>query len=116
MRRLRGQAGQATIEFAGMTFWLLLAALFVWQSALVGWSFVSATNAARTAARLYSRTGDQSQAIDDAKKSLSGVLSSGANISFAGDRAEVSVDIPLFLPGLDPGLSAHGTALMPHTG
>jgi pilus assembly protein CpaE len=114
--RRHGEAGQATIEFAGMTFWILLAALFVWQAALVGWSFVSATNAARTAARLYSRTGDQSQAIQDAKKSLSGSLSSNANIYFNGDRAEVSVPIPLFVPGLNPGLTAHGDALMPHTG
>ena len=114
--RRHGEAGQATIEFAGMTVWILLAALFVWQAALVGWSFVSATNAARTAARLYSRTGDQNQAIQDAKNSLSGSLSSDAHVWFSDGRAEVSVPIPLFLPGLHPGLNADGDALMPHTG
>jgi pilus assembly protein CpaE len=117
MRRLRrGEAGQATVEFAGMTFWILVAAIFVWQAGLVAWSFVSATNAARTAARLYSRTGDTNQAIDDARKSLSGLLSKGAHIYFNGDTAEVDVKIPLFLPGLQPGMAAHGDAEMPHTG
>lgn len=117
MRRLgHGEAGQATIEFAGMTFWILVAALFVWQAGLVAWSFVSATNAARTGARLYSRTGDQTQSIDDAKKSLAGVLSQHANISFDGDTVQVYVDIPIFLPGLSLGLRAHGDAEMPHTG
>jgi Flp pilus assembly protein TadG len=114
--RRHREAGQATIEFAGMTLWLAIAALFAWQAGLVAWSFVSATNAARTAARLYSRTGDQTQAIDDARKSLSGILSSGADIRFRGDQAVVKVKIPLFLPGLHPGLWADGDAEMPHTG
>ena len=114
--RWHGESGQATVEFAGMAIWITVAALFVWQAGVVAWSFVSATNAARTAARLYSRTGDTNQAIDDARKSLSGVLSKGANIRFNGDTAEVDVKIPLFLPGLQPGLTAHGDAEMPHTG
>lgn len=114
--RHNGEAGQATIEFAGMTVWLLIAAVFAWQLGLVAWSFVSATNAARTAARLYSRTGDTQQAEQDAKKSLSGVLSSGASVSFTGDTAEVQVKIPLLIPGINPGLVAHGDAAMPHTG
>ena len=113
---VRSETGQATIEFAAMTFWLVLAAVFAWQLGLVAWSFVSATNAARTAARLYSRTGDTQQAIDDAKKSLSGILSSGANVRFQGDQAQVDVQIPLFIPGIHPGLVAHGDAEMPHTG
>jgi len=113
---VRSESGQATLEFAGMTVWLLLAALFAFQLGLVAWSFVSATNAARTAARLYSRTGDKQQAEDDAKKSLSGVLSNGASVSFVGDTAEVDVKIPLFIPIIHPGLVAHGDAEMPHTG
>ena len=115
-KRLRSGSGQATIEFAGMTFWIVIAALFAWQLGLAAWSFVSATNAARTAARLYSRTGDTQQAADDAKKSLSGVLSNGAYVGFNGDTAEVKVKIPLLIPGLDTGLEAHGDAEMPHTG
>ena len=114
--RRGGQAGQATIEFAGMTLWLAIAALFAWQLGLAAWSFVSATNAARTAARLYSRVGDQSQAVDDARKSLSGVLSSDAKVWFDGDTAHVRVKIPLLLPGLHSGLEAKGDAEMPHTG
>lgn len=114
--RLPSQSGQATVEFTAMTFWIVLAAVFAWQLGLAAWSFVSATNAARTAARLYSRTGDTQQAADDAKKSLSGILSSGARVWFDGDTAEVQVKIPLFIPGIHPGLAAHGDAEMPHTG
>lgn len=114
--RVRDNSGQATIEFAGMALWLVIAALFAWQLGLVAWSFVSANNAARTAARLFSRTGDTQQAADDAKKSLSGVLSSGASVGFQGNTAEVQVKIPLVLPGLPSGLVAHGDAEMPHTG
>ena len=114
--QLSSESGQATIEFTAMTFWLVLAAVFAWQLGLVAWSFVSATNAARTAARLYSRTGDTQQAKDDARKSLSGVLSSGANVWFDGDTAKVQVSIPVLIPGLHTGLVANGDAEMPHTG
>jgi Flp pilus assembly protein TadG len=114
--RVRCESGQATVEFAAMTFWLLVAAVFALQAGLVAWSFVSATNAARTAARLYSRTGDTQQASDDARKSLSGILSTGAQVDFNGDTAEVRVKIPLFFPLVHSGLGAKGDAEMPHTG
>ena len=114
--RVHSESGQATIEFTSMTFWLVLAAVFAWQLGLVGWSFISATNAARTAARLYSRTGDKQQAEDDAKKSLSGFLSKDADAHFDGDRAVVNVPIPLFFPNVNSGLVAKGDAEMPHTG
>ena len=49
MRRLlRDERGQASAEFMGMVFWLLLAALFVWQLMLAAWTVNQATNAART--------------------------------------------------------------------
>jgi hypothetical protein len=115
--RLRSEQGQATIEFGGTLLWLILAAVFAWQMGLVAWSWVSANNAARTTARLYSRTGDATQAASDGKKSLSGVLSKNANVNVdqSGD-AKVTIDIPLVLPGLGSGLDIHENAVMPYTG
>ena len=56
--RRAGEEGQVAIEFLGTIFLVLLAGLLAWQLALAGWSAVGAANAARTAARAYSRTGD----------------------------------------------------------
>ena len=113
---MRSETGQATIEFSGMALWLVIAALFAWQLGLTAWAYVAATNAARTAARLYSRTGDQATAIADAKQSMSGLVSSGANVRFNGDQAVVDVNVPIVIPGLHSPLVAHGDAEMPHTG
>lgn len=113
---MRAQSGQATIEFSGMLLWLLVAALFAWQLGLVAWSYVSATNAARTAARMYSRTGDVTSAEEVGKQSLSGVVSSGASVTFNGEQAVVQVNIPIVIPGFKSGLQVEGDADMPHTG
>jgi TadE-like protein len=114
--RLRSESGQATLELAGTTLWLLLAALFAWQMGMIGWTWASTANAARTAARLYSRTGDSTAAADDGKKSLNAVLRGGAQVWFDGDTAEARVDIPLVLPGLPSGLHISEHAEMPQTG
>jgi Flp pilus assembly protein TadG len=116
MNRLRSQTGQATVEFSGMIVWLLLAALCAWQLGLVGWSYASAENAARTAARMYSRVGDTTVAESDGKQSLSGILQSGSKVWFEGDVARVQIKIPAVLPGLSSGLSMYGRAELPHTG
>ena len=52
---LRDEAGQASVEFAGVLMWMLLAALLIWQLLLVTWTFTSASNAARTATRVEGR-------------------------------------------------------------
>src|SRR5436309_15630818 len=113
--RMRSESGQATIEFAGMTFWVVLAAVFAWQLGLVAWTYVSATNAARTAARLYSRTGDSTSAISDTKDSLSAFVNHHADVHFEGEKVVVHLNIPIVFPGLDSGLTASGDADMPHT-
>src|SRR2546421_255055 len=113
---MRSESGQATLEFSAMIIWLALAALFAWQLGLIAWSYVSATNAARTAARLYSRTGDPTTAIADTKSSLSGFISNGSDVHFDGEKAVVHLNIPILLPGLESGLKVEGDADMPHTG
>ncbi|MBV9413854.1 MAG: pilus assembly protein [Solirubrobacterales bacterium] len=116
--RLRGQRGQATVEFAGMVTWVLIAALFAWQLALVGWTAVSATNAARTAARLASRGASQTQAQDEGKRSLTFGLSNNSSVIVRNDHAVVHVPIPFLFPGFKPDVSVGitETAWMPYTG
>ena len=102
MRRLRrshrDQRGQASVEFAGVLVWLLLAALFVWQLMLVTWAFNQASNAARTASRVDGRGGD---AVKAGREALSKGLRDGARIRMEGERAVVRVRIPILFPGLD---------------
>jgi hypothetical protein len=97
---------------------VLLAALLAWQLALTGWSAVGAANAARTAARAYSRTGDAGSARADAQKSLDGDgLGAGSSVNVTDGKASVVVKVPLVFPGLaSPVTLPPATASMPHTG
>jgi Flp pilus assembly protein TadG len=120
--RVREESGQSTIELAGMMFWLLLAAMFAWQLALVGWTAVSAGNAARSAARLVSRGDSTSDASQQALNGLAGRGLSSAKITFDGTTstnasATARVQIPIVLPGLTPlNMWIHEGASMPVTG
>ncbi len=112
MRRIhREQRGQASVEFAGVLVWLLLAALFVWQMMLVTWSFNQASNAARTASRADGRGGS---AVEAGRDALSPGLRKHAKVDMAGEKATVRVRIPIVVPGLDsPRLLATKTAELP---
>jgi Flp pilus assembly protein TadG len=117
IRLLRSQSGQATVEFAGAIWMVLLAGLAAWQLALAGWSAVGAANAARTAARAYSRVGDEVQAAKDAHQSLQGDgLAAGSNVTISGGTATVVVKIPLVFPGIASPIPITETADMPYTG
>ena len=94
----RDQRGQASVEFAGVLVWLLLAALFIWQLMLVTWTFNQASNAARTASRVEGRGGDGEKA---GREALSRGLRKESKIVVGGERATVRVRIPILIPGLD---------------
>jgi membrane-associated protease RseP (regulator of RpoE activity) len=96
--RLSDERGQASVEFAGVLFWLLLTAFVVWQLLLVTWTFNSASNAARTASRVDGRGGD---AVKAGRAALSPGLREGAKIKMEGEKATVRVRIPLIVPGLN---------------
>jgi hypothetical protein len=118
MRRLRSASGQATVEFAG-TIWLVgLAALAAWQLALAGWSAVGAANAARTAAREYSRVSNATQAQQDATQSLQGDgLGAGSSVTVnANGITTVIVKVPLVFPGIPSPIKITESADMPSTG
>jgi TadE-like protein len=97
-RRLADERGQASVEFAGVLFWLVLTAFVVWQLLLVTWAFNQASNAARTASRVDGRGGD---AVKAGRAALSPGLRGGSDIKMQGEKATVRVRIPLIVPGLD---------------
>lgn len=112
--QLRSESGQATIEFGGMMFWVLIAALFAWQIGLAGWTAVSAGNSARTAARMWSRDGDWATA---GRQALNSGLRKDARIWMDGETVKVKVPVPIVFPGLaKTPLSVTESADMPHTG
>jgi hypothetical protein len=116
--RLRSQSGQSVVEMSGTLTWLLIAALFAWQLALVGWTYVSAANTARTVARLYSREQNESHAQQEGLDSLSSDgLGAGDSVNFDKDTGKWSVTakIPIVFPGI-AGLPITRTASMPNTG
>ena len=110
-RFLRDQRGQASVELVGMLWWLLLAALVVWQLMLAAWAVDQAANAARTASRVEGRGGD---AVKAARNALPGGLRKGMTATIRGETAKVSVRIPIVVPGLgDDRLRATRSATLP---
>ncbi|HWK27478.1 MAG TPA: hypothetical protein VNS09_13000 [Solirubrobacter sp.] len=96
-RRLADERGQASAELLGMLWWLLLAALAVWQVMLAAWAVDQAANAARTASRVQARDGNAAKA---AHWAVSRPLRDGLRVQVRGETATVSVRIPIVVPGL----------------
>jgi Flp pilus assembly protein TadG len=98
LRRLRDEAGQATIEFAGVLTWLLLAAFVMWQLLLVAWTYNQASNAARVASRVEARGGDPKKA---GRQALSPGLRKHSRVKgVTTERYDVTVRVPLIVPSL----------------
>jgi pilus assembly protein CpaE len=111
MRLLREQRGQTSVELVGMLWWMLLAALVVWQLMLAAWAVNQTANAARTASRIEGRGGDAEKA---ARNALPGGLRDGMKVKISGETAKVSVRIPIVVPGLgDDRLRASRSATLP---
>jgi hypothetical protein len=115
-RLLRDERGQASAELMGMVWWLLLAALFVWQLMLGAWTVTQTSNAARTASRVEARGGDAEKA---ARNAVSGPLRRGFDedrFDVDGERATVVVRIPIIVPGVTAdGFEAERTVTLPGT-
>jgi hypothetical protein len=111
MRFLRDQRGQASVELVGMLWWLLLAALVVWQLMLAAWAVDQTASAARTASRVEGRGGDAEKA---ARNALPNALRDGMTIKVRGETAKLSVRIPIVVPGLgDDRLRVTRSATLP---
>src|SRR3954454_15768146 len=93
MKRLRGEDGQAAVEFVAVLPFVMLAALVAWQLVLVGHVAWSAAGAARSGARAAVVGRDAGRA---ARSALPRSLRSATRVvGAAGGGVRVSVPIPL---------------------
>ncbi|WP_326652279.1 MULTISPECIES: TadE/TadG family type IV pilus assembly protein [unclassified Streptomyces] len=104
--RLRGDRGQAAIEFTGMVPIVLATMVLLWQAALVGYTFSLAGNAADEAARAGAvARADQSAACQGAgREHLPEAWRGAAEFDCppsGGDlfTATVSLRVPVLFPG-----------------
>jgi Flp pilus assembly protein TadG len=107
VRRSRGQAGQATVEFVALLPVIAVLVAAIWQAALAGHAVWAATVAARAAARAHAVGADPR---DAARSHLPGSLERGLRVATERDgEVEVTVRIPP-LPGLPSPGHAHAGA------
>jgi hypothetical protein len=94
---VRREEGQASIEFLGMVWWLMLVVLLIWQVSLAAWAHTQTANAARTASRVAARGGDAGSA---ARNAVPKPLRRGMRVTMSGEKATVRVRIPILFPGV----------------
>ncbi|QEU92127.1 septum formation initiator [Streptomyces kanamyceticus] len=110
--------GAVTLEFAGMFPLLLVVMTLLWQCALYGYSYSLAGNAADEAARAATAAyamgdGGGAACATAAKKHLPGAWQDASISCTDGGpvwKAEVSVEVPVFFPGIDAGWTVKGKA------
>ncbi|MFJ9725460.1 TadE/TadG family type IV pilus assembly protein [Streptomyces sp. NPDC101209] len=118
MRRRRGDRGQVTIEFLGMTPLIILTLVLVWQFVLVGYAYSLAGNAADEGVRAGTAAprGARFAACEQAAlKHLSGAWRGAAKVQQCGGDGFVTADVAIEVPVLFPGsisfpLTVHGHA------
>ncbi|WP_458245438.1 TadE/TadG family type IV pilus assembly protein [Streptomyces sp. MAI_2237] len=119
MRRRRGDRGQVTIEFLGMTPLIILTLVLVWQFVLVGYAYSLAGNAADegvragTAAPRDARFATCEQA---ALKDLSGAWRGAATVKQCGGSGFVTADVAIRVPVLFPGSISFPLTVYGHAG
>ncbi|MFE0580790.1 MULTISPECIES: TadE/TadG family type IV pilus assembly protein [unclassified Streptomyces] len=105
----RGDRGQVAIEFVGTVPLILLLVAAVWECVLIGYAFSLAGNAADEAARAGAVRGDAAcrAAVHE---HIGDSWGPRVECTESGDiyRAEVTLGVPVFFPGLDFG-EIHGT-------
>ncbi|MFJ7148701.1 TadE/TadG family type IV pilus assembly protein [Streptomyces sp. NPDC100445] len=103
----RGDRGQVSVEFLGMTPLIVLTLVLVWQAVLVGYTFTLAGNAADEAARAGTaapRGGARQAACSAAGlKDLSAAWKGSAEVDCNPSgyvTARVTLRVPVLFPGL----------------
>ena len=119
MRRpTRGDRGQVTVEFLGMTPLIIVTLVVVWQFVLVGYTFTLAGNAADEAVRegTAAHPGDREGACERAGLAELGDAWRGtADVDCGTGGGYVTADVSLHVPVLFPGaigfpFTVHGHA------
>ncbi|MFF3287938.1 pilus assembly protein [Streptomyces sp. NPDC003023] len=113
-RRAFGDRGQSVIEFTGMVPIILVTLAVLWQSALVGYTFVLAGNAADKGVAAGARAdgGGQAACAAAAREDVTGGWSAGVDCGRNGDlyTAEVTMRVPLLFPGVNLPITVRGRA------
>lgn len=112
--------GQTAVEFLGMTPFIILIMLVLWECALIGYTFSLAGNAADVGARKGSGAeyGAGAACRAGALKDLPGAWKDGARVRCNGGsrlyEATVELKVPVLVPGLfDLDTKIKGTAGSP---
>jgi hypothetical protein len=123
LRRLGGESGQSSLEFAALLPYLLLAAAFAWQVLLLAASVNAAENAARTGSRAATLGRDGAEVAlealptwlqDDSEAEVGPDPGCDDDPRGGGTRVVVCTTVPLLWPGLGlPGFSFTRTAVLP---
>ncbi|MGW0857854.1 TadE family protein [Streptomyces sp. NPDC002690] len=115
--------GQTAIEFLGMTPFIILIMLVLWELALVGYTFSLAGNAADKGARAGAGAefGSSSACRQKARENLPDAWEENATISCSGGsslyRTTVRLKVPVLVPGLfDLDVHIDGDAASPQEG
>lgn len=109
-----GDRGQSIVEFVGMVPIILVTMAVLWQSALVGYTFVLAGNAADKAVAAGTRAegGGAAACAAAGREDVTGGWSAAVTCGPDGDlyRAEVALDVPLLFPGVNLPITVRGRA------
>lgn len=105
-RGVRDDRGQTAVEFLGMTPFIILIMLVLWECALIGYTFSLAGNAADVGARQGSvaEHGAGAACLAGAMEDLPDAWASGARVSCGRGsdlyEAKVTLKVPVLVPGL----------------
>lgn len=102
-RRSDRQRGTASLELIGGIPFLLLAGALAMQFGLIGWTAISASDAARAAARAASLGESPHSAAQNALPAGISLVSVSGGKSGQGYSYTVTVDTPAIVPILDLG-------------
>jgi pilus assembly protein CpaE len=98
-RLVGADSGSIALENVALFPVVLLMCLLVWQLCLTGMTFIWSGLASGAAAREYSMTSQDGRVVDAAAKSLPTWLKNGMTITYPPGAVEVSLPIPVIVPG-----------------
>lgn len=101
------ERGAVALENAAMIPLALMLAVFGWQVAVIGMTFVYTGHASGAATREWAISSDEHNARVEARDAVPEPFRSGVDVSAAGDTVTVSMDIPASFDV--PGLPQHLT-------
>ncbi len=111
-RRLRlrssaqaAEAGSVSVEVMGLTGVIVVLLLGIWQIVLVGYTYELAGASARAASRGHAVGEPRREIVRLAKAPLPGGWKPGMGIKRESDGVEVTLRVPIIIPGVDSKLT-----------